>query len=272
MPVPAITVVIATHERGEDCREAVASALAQNPLPLEVLICDDGSGAVAEALLRSLATEDGRVRYLRVDPSAGRPAPARNLGIDEARGEWVAFLDDDDRWLPGKLAAQTELIETNAYDVIASDALRTSGDRYFGPRGGEFLPDRTMIMAANPVIASTAVARLSEILAVGGFETDPWLGGLEDYGLWLRLADRGARFVVMDEPLAIYEDAASSRLSAARFRMQARLARLKWRRVRASPQDGAAIRSALIESVHAAREFFSAVLRGVAARRSERML
>jgi glycosyltransferase involved in cell wall biosynthesis len=272
MPGPAITVVIATHERGEDCRKAVASVLAQNPPPLEVLICDDGSSAATEALLRRLATENGRVRYLRVDPSAGRPAPARNLGIDEARGEWIAFLDDDDRWLQGKLAAQTELIETDAYDVVASDAFRTSGDRYFGPRGGHFLPDRTMIMAANPVIASTAVARRSELLAVGGFETDRWLGGMEDYGLWLRLADRGARFVVIDEPLAIYEDAASSRLSAAQVRMQARLARLKWRRVRASPRDGAAIRSALIESIHIVRELASAVLRGVASRRSERTL
>lgn len=254
MPAPAISVIIATHERYADCQQAVASALAQDPSPIEVLICDDGSGAVTEAKLRELATESAQVRYLRVDPSAKRPAPARNLGINEARGEWIAFLDDDDRWLRGKLATQTELIETNAYDVIASDALRTSGGRYFGPRSGPLLPDPRMIADANPIITSTAVARRSALLEVGGFETDRWLGGMEDYDLWLRLADQGARFVVIDEPLAIYEDSASSRLSAARLRMQVRLARLKWRRVRTSPRDGAALRSALVESAHAVGE------------------
>ena len=260
-------MVIATHERGEDCRDAVASALAQSPSPLEVLVCDDGSGAVAANILRGLATDDGRVRYLRVDPSAGTPAAARNLGIDQARGEWVAFLDDDDRWLPGKLAAQTELMATNAYDVVTSDALRTNGSRYFGHRGRPFLPNRTMIVDSNPVIISTAVVRRTALVDAGSFETERWMAGVEDYGLWLRLADQGARFVVIDEALATYEDAASSRLSAARLRRQMCLARLKWRRVRASPRDGAALRSAISESTYAIVEVGRTVRKGVSALR-----
>ena len=247
--------------------EALASVLAQKPPPLEVLICDDGSGAVTESLLRSLATKDGRVRYLRVDARAGRPAPARNLGIAQARGDWVAFLDDDDRWLPGKLAAQAELLEANAYEVVASDALKTSGGRYFGPRGGPISPSRAMILQANPVVTSTAVVRRTALLEVGGFETEEWIGGVEDYGLWLRLADRGARFLVVDEPHAIYEDAGDSRLSAARLRMQVRLARLKWRRVRASPRDGVALRWALFESTHAILELGRYARRWASARR-----
>ena len=262
MPVPTVTVVIPTHERSEDCRRAVASVLAQDPSPLEVLVCDDGSGPAAEAALRSLATEDSRVRYLRAEPSAGTPAAARNLGIDRARGDWVAFLDDDDRWLPGKLASQTAFLGTDAYEVVASDALRTSGGRYFGPRGKPFSPSRRTIIRANPVIISTAVVRRTALLEVGGFETERWIGGLEDYGLWLRLADRGARFMVVDEPLAIYEDAAPTRLSAARLRRQLSLARLKWRRVRALPRDGAVLHSALVESTHAVLELLRSIPTG----------
>ncbi len=254
MPVPTVTVVIATHERSEDCRKAVASVLAQDPPPLEVLICDDGSGALTEGRLRSMANEDRRVRYLRVDPNAGTPAPARNLGIHHARGDWVAFLDDDDRWLPGKLAAQTEFMEANAHEVVASDAIRTSGGRYFGSRGGPFSPNLRTIVRANPIIISTAVVRRTALQGVGGFETERWIGGVEDYGLWLRLLDQGARFVVVDEPLAIYEDAARSRMSAARLRTQVRLARLKWRRVHASPWDTGTLRSALFESAVAVVE------------------
>ena len=248
MPAPAVTVVIATHERGEDCRQAVTSVLAQDSPPLEILVCDDGSGPATEALLRDLADQDPRLRYLRVDPSAGTPALARNLGIEHARGEWVAFLDDDDRWLPTKLSAQARFMETSSYDVVASDAVRTGGGRYFGARAGPYAPSRRAIVRMNPIIMSTAVVRRATLQQVGGFGTDRSLAAIADYDLWLRIADQGARFVITNEVLAIYEDTAQARLSTARIATQIRLARLKWRRACASPRDRSALRSAVVES------------------------
>ena len=246
---------------------AVESALAQSAPPLEVLVCDDGSGPATEESLRGLSSKDERVRYLRVHPSAGTPAPARNLGIDRARGDWVAFLDDDDSWLPGKLAAQAPFMEGDAYDVVASDAFRTSGGRYHGPRAAPSRPTRTALLDANPVITSTAVVRRAALQAAGGFDTELWLRGLEDYALWLRLADRGARFVVLDAPLAVYDDVGPTRLSSAHLRLQVSLARLKWRRARVSRGDRAALLAALEESAHALVALGRAILERASGRR-----
>ena len=76
------------------------SALAQDPAPAEVLVCDDGSPAPAAERLRALESLDGTVRDLRAERGSGGPARPRNAGLAAARGELVAFLDDDDEWLP----------------------------------------------------------------------------------------------------------------------------------------------------------------------------
>src|SRR3954447_9998546 len=109
--MPTVSAVISTFQRPDACERAVLSALTQDPVPIEVLICDDGSADSTPERMRSLEAREPLVRYLRIEPNRGTPAPARNLGLREAHGEWIAFLDDDDEWLPGKLAQQLELAE-----------------------------------------------------------------------------------------------------------------------------------------------------------------
>src|SRR5436853_607913 len=82
------------------------SALAQEPAPLEVLVCDDGSSPPTLERLRALEAADPRVRVLGAAHNTGSPGAGRNRGIRAARGAWLGFLDDDDAWLPGKLARQ----------------------------------------------------------------------------------------------------------------------------------------------------------------------
>ncbi len=121
--MPSVSAVISTFERPDECERAVRSALAQEPAPVEVIVCDDGSKDGTAERFRAWERRDPRVRYLRVEPNRGTPAPARNAGIEEARGEWVAFLDDDDEWLPGKLGAQ--LAHAEGADVIGTNASPT---------------------------------------------------------------------------------------------------------------------------------------------------
>src|SRR4051794_40802713 len=200
--MPSVSAVISTFERPDACERAVRSVLAQEPAPLEVLVCDDGSGDEAAERLRALERSDPRIRYLRVEPNTGGPAAPRNLGVREARGEWVAFLDDDDEWLPGKLAAQ--LAHTGAADVIATNAVTSDGSLYFPDAPAERRPGRRELLGENAVIQSSAMVRRQALLDAGGYPEGRWLSGLEDHAAWAALSDAGARFLVLGQPFVRY--------------------------------------------------------------------
>jgi glycosyltransferase involved in cell wall biosynthesis len=251
---PRISVVIPTYERLEECKRAVGSALNQDCPPLEVLVCDDGSADRTQDELEAWAADEPRLRYLRLPRNFGGPAVARNLGTQRAQGEWVAFLDDDDEWVPGKLRIQGKAILTGRYDVVASDAMRASGGPYFGLKR-DVVPDRAEFLRHNPIITSTAVARQSTLIAAGGF-TDSAIGisiKVEDYAAWLNLAYRGASFLVLPDELVAYEDTQKTRLSSAAARREAEVAAVRWRLWLRRPADPAVLRASLHATVMAAR-------------------
>jgi glycosyltransferase involved in cell wall biosynthesis len=220
-----------------------------------VLVCDDGSADQTQAELEAWAADEPRLRYLRLPRNFGGPAAARNLGTQSARGEWVAFLDDDDEWVPGKLRVQGEAISTGRYDVVASDAMRASGAPYFGLKS-EVAPDRAEFLRHNPIITSTVVARRSTLIAAGGF-ADSAIGmsitGVEDYATWLNLAYRGASFLVLPDELVAYEDIQQNRLSGAAARQEAEVAAVRWRLWLRRPADPAVLRASVHATVMAAR-------------------
>jgi glycosyltransferase involved in cell wall biosynthesis len=247
-----VSAIIATYERPATCERALLSALRQDPAPIEVLVCDDGSADETPARFRAWEQRDPRVRYIRVEPNRGTPGPARNAGVAAARGDWVAFLDDDDEWLPGKLAAQLEHVA--GADVIATNAATTAGDAYFPDAPAERRPQRREILEANPVINSSALVRRDDLLAAGGFAEQGWARGIEDYAAWLALADRGARFLVLGEPWVRYTSHGGDRFSAsAPLRLDVAIARLAWARAVRHPSDPMLPRAALNRTAAAVR-------------------
>jgi glycosyltransferase involved in cell wall biosynthesis len=227
---------MATHDRRELCRRAVASALDQDPPPLEVLVADDGSTDGTHAMLTAWASDEPRLRVLTPARSAGRPAPARNRALALARGDWVAFLDDDDIWVPGKLAAQLPYM-CGDVGVVSANARSAGGQCYFPDAAVVARPSRAAILRGNPVILSTAVVRRDLARDAGGFPEARWLAGVEDYALWLTIADTGARFVVLGDPLVVYAEGGTDRLSRRAVRNQIAVARLFWQRSRARPEQ-----------------------------------
>lgn len=115
---PQVSVIVPAYNVAAFLPRAVASALAQDGVAVEVIVIDDasvdGTGDVAAAL----AEKDARVRVLRNATNLGS-AVGRNLGIDAARGEWIAVLDADDAYRPGRLRRLLEVAEAAALDVIA---------------------------------------------------------------------------------------------------------------------------------------------------------
>lgn len=227
--------MISTYQRPEECERALRSVLAQTLAPLEVLICDDGSADETPARFREWERRCEKVRYLRVAHNTGTPASPRNLGIEHARGEWVAFLDDDDQWLPQKLARQRDAIVQGEADVIATNALRSDGSPYFPDAPPVLEPTSRDLLFDNPVITSSAVVRRS----LANFPTSHWMRGIEDYAAWLAMADRGARFVVLGEPLVCYEDDSRERLSTEHARRERAMARLAIGRMLRRPGEPA---------------------------------
>ena len=134
-PVPDVSVVIPTCDRPQLAVRAVTSALAQTHRELEVIVVVDGPDeATTEALA---AVGDDRLRVI-VLPERGKAPNARNVGAREARGRWTAFLDDDDEWLPAKLAVQLKLAAgaTAAMPVVATRLISRT------PRSDTTMPRR----------------------------------------------------------------------------------------------------------------------------------
>ncbi len=144
--LPLVSVIIPTYNRPELLLDrALSSALGQQYPNLEVLVVMDGPDPRTQAALEAIT--DPRLRPLVLPQNAG-PSAARNFGVRAAKGEWVAFLDDDDEWLPEKLARQLECAQESSHRlpvVFSSWITRTpAGDTLNPPRlksAGEPLGD-----------------------------------------------------------------------------------------------------------------------------------
>jgi glycosyltransferase involved in cell wall biosynthesis len=210
---PKISVVIPCFNAEKYIAGAVRSALEQDWPNLEVVVVDDGSLDHSVEVVRSAFPG---VTLLR-QPNQG-VAAARNSGVAQAQGEWVAFLDADDIWLPGKLHAQWELLSAKpsaraaytAWQVWSStdpvpppdyiEALVSQSsetDRWSGPTGWIY----PQLLLDCVVWTSTVLAHRTLFTDIGLFDTSLRIG--EDYDLWLR-ASRMTEILRVDRPLALY--------------------------------------------------------------------
>ncbi len=197
----SVSVVIPSYNRAHYLPRAVASVLAQTVPVQEVLIVDDGSTDDTEAVVGGLS---GPIRYFR-KPNGG-PGSARNVGIREARGQYVALLDTDDVWLPGKIARQVEILDTRpevvlvhtAAAIIGADG-RPTGDVWGKPEYRGWV--RKKLLFANGINASSVLARKSVLEAAGGYDERFLL--LENWELWLRVSRHG-EFAYLEDRLIQY--------------------------------------------------------------------
>lgn len=180
-------MIIPTWNRADTIGRAVRSVLGQTYPHLEVLICDDGSTDGTREVIDPL--NDGRIIWLPGERS-GRPAPPRNRGIAAAGGEWLAFLDSDDEWMPRKIEMQLLAMERQRTYAAASNALRiVPGQK---PEPFLFWNKNTIFFSnlavGNLVVSSSAIIHKSLIADTGGFPEEPEMKAVEDYALWLRVA------------------------------------------------------------------------------------
>lgn len=204
------SVVLPTMNRGPKLLRAVGSVFAQTLSDFEILVIDDGKDDSAELLQEAFG---GAVRYFR--GTGQGVAAARNLGIAEARGEYVAFLDADDWWYANKLELVADAVRANpdaALFYSKMDAVDASGRQIRTPPirqvGRVAYPG---IVAGNFIFNSTAVVKRATLRHVGGFDTA--LCGCEDWELWIRVT-RHAPSILIPEPLVAYEHLSEGSLTS----------------------------------------------------------
>ena len=197
-----VSVVIPTRNRWGFLSRTVRSVLAQEGVDLELIIVDDGS--TDETPERLAAIDDARVHVLR-NAESGGVARARNTGMAAARGEWIAWLDDDDLWGPRKLRAQLDAAASENGDFVWCDAVVINLDGRIvafepGPDADDFVA-RAHRRNPMPGGCSNAIARLGAVRAAGKF--DESLHVVADWDYWLRLSEH-ARPAAVREPLVAY--------------------------------------------------------------------
>ncbi len=184
---PLVSVIIPTFNRQAMVTEAVASVLAQAYAPFEVIVVDDGS---TDATIHALAPYHNHIRLI-TQTNRGVSA-ARNRGIAAAAGEYIALLDSDDLWLPGKLACQIRFFTENPDALICQTqeiwmrkGVRVNPRKYHRKPSGMIFEPSLALCLVSP---SAVMLRRNLFDRVGGF--DETLPACEDYDLWLRISCR----------------------------------------------------------------------------------
>lgn len=208
MTTPQVSVIIPTFNRAAMVTQAVDSVLAQTDASYELIVVDDGSGDDTSS---RLARYGDRVRLARQGQRG--VAAARNHGARLARGHWLAFLDSDDEWLPGKLARQLRFHAAADWAISQTAEIWLRNGRRVNPHAHHRKPSGEFFLPSldRCLVSPSAVMLRRDLFdALGGF--DESLAVCEDYDLWLRVARR-ARIGLIPEALVLKRGGHADQLS-----------------------------------------------------------
>lgn len=201
MKKPLVSVILPTYNRSKMVSRAIRSVLYQTYPFFELIIVDDGSTDDTEQVLATF--RDKRIQHIRCEKNRGGPT-ARNMAIKRAKGEYVAFQDSDDEWMPKKLEKHISLFERlpSNYGVVYSDCLVIEDKRRYlissnyPPKSGFVMDD---ILNGN-FVTMQIVTRRSCLVEEGLFDEN--LHRLQDWELWIRISQK-YHYYYIPEPLTV---------------------------------------------------------------------
>lgn len=239
---PFVSIIIPTCNRGWILKEAIESVLAQDFASFELIVIDDGSTDNTEDILN--AYKDSIIAFRQRNRGVGA---ARNAGLALATGEFVAFLDSDDLWLPEKLSRQIDFFNSNQDAMVCQtdeiwirNGLRVNPKKRHKKPSGAIFEDSLSLCLVSP---SAVMIKRSLFDTVGVFNEQ--LPACEDYDLWLRISCRYPVHLI-ETPLTIKRGGHNDQLSRMpgldRFRIEA-LKRIIGDGLLSAGQRNAAIRT-----------------------------
>lgn len=205
--MPKVSVIIPTYNRTDYLSKTLKSINDQTFQDFEIIVVDDGTPGDEN---EKLCSEFSKVRYFKI-PNSGGPARPRNTGLYEATGEYIAFVDDDDIWLPNKLEKQVKILEDNSdYGLVHSPCRVIDG---LGNETGKVIGNSKSSkekhgwvferMIGNWTLMMPTVTLRKEILKNTGIFNENIPPALEDVEFFSRLAFY-TKFYFLEEPLVLY--------------------------------------------------------------------
>jgi glycosyltransferase involved in cell wall biosynthesis len=202
-----LSVIIPAYNRASVLPKAIKSVFEQGIGDLEIIVVDDASRDTTQDVIAAM--NDPRIVYVRHPRNMGGAA-ARNSGIAKAQGEYIAFLDSDDLWLPGKLRKQMDLFKKldDSYGVVYTGLKVVFEEEDRDPPRSEIVEAVYRGSFLNELLIANCIRTLSSVVvkrryleAVGGL--DPQLRSCQDWDLYIRLM-KECKFECVNEPLVIY--------------------------------------------------------------------
>ena len=206
-----ISVIIPTFNSAKYITETIRSVQSQDWHELEIIIMDDGSSDNTLSVVRALAAEDSRIKVYQQEN--GKPAKARNNAVRKAQGSWIALLDSDDVWLPGKLRLQYEKTIEADVDLSFTDGFiclkndMTLRQHRFGVTSTQYEGEKGMqaFHVQNRIPTSSVLMKNSVFYEYGFMPEYPQYPMFsEDYLFWVQLLDKGAKLLGINEALFLY--------------------------------------------------------------------
>ena len=211
--MPTVSVIMPAYNAARTIGESIESVQSQSFADWELIICDDAStDGTATAVAPYLA--DNRVRLVQSPQNSGAAGKPRNLAMAHACGQWLAFLDADDVWLPAKLQTQLAYGQRHPEVDVVHSACRFWENGQL--RRQRYLPTRknevegniyNHLIWRNSVVTSTVILKREMLNQIGGFDENLFM--VEDHDLWIRISQKHL-FGYVYEPLVLYRTHSST--------------------------------------------------------------
>lgn len=200
------SIIIPTYNHGRYIGRAIKSVIEQTYPNWEAIIIDNHSEDDTENIVNSL--RDSRIKFLKIH-NKGIIARSRNRGIQEARGQWIAFLDSDDWWTSNKLQVCFDRIDDHVDLLYHKLTIIREVPSSFSRKSINCWQVKKpviidLLVKSNPITNSSVVVRQSILIQIEGMEEDPKMIASEDYNTWLRIAQITDYFVFIPQELGFY--------------------------------------------------------------------
>lgn len=205
-----ISIIMPAYNAEKYIEESILSAVNQTYQNWELIIINDGSTDRTKTIAEKFSADDNRIKV--INQQNKRLGGARNTGIKNSTGEWLAFLDSDDLWEPAKLEKQIQIVK--AFPNV--DMIYTAGWTFndddldtltpYDSPAGNFKPDEMykILLAGNVIPVLSVLVKKSVINKIGYQEENRFFHGCEDWDYWFRMAIHGAQFYGIGERLFYY--------------------------------------------------------------------
>ncbi len=192
---PKVSIILPTYNGSKFIRRSIESVLVQSFVNFELLVIDDGSTDSTAEIIQEAARNDSRVVYLKNEKNLGIQKTL-NKGLKEAKGEYIARIDDDDLWVDeDKLKNQTEFLDTHPDYVLVGTGVIIQNEegaelfRFLNIQNDEEI--RRSLLGKNCFTHSSVMFKKSAAMKFGGYDESQETRHIEDYDLWLKLGTIG---------------------------------------------------------------------------------